>query len=102
MHLCAAVVHPCALGMHLCIPAVHQCAFGVHLCALGACSLTESSTAFKKALELLKATGRHIGGVAPGQVFTGGQAKPARQVSSLEPEAGCRQLICTAETGVND
>ena len=61
MHLCATRVHPCAVGVYLCGPGVRQCALGVYLCALGVRSLIESGTSFQKALELLKAPGRHIG-----------------------------------------
>ena len=61
MHLCATRVHPCAVGVYLCGPGVRQCALGVYLCALGVRSLIKSGRAFKKALELLKAPGRHIG-----------------------------------------
>ena len=65
MHLCATRVHPCAVGVYLCGPGVRQCALGVYLCALGVRSLIKSGRAFKKALELLKAPGRHIGGEHP-------------------------------------
>ena len=61
MHLCATRVHPCAVGVYLCGPGVRQCALGVYLCALGVRSLIKSGRAFKKALELLKAPGRHLG-----------------------------------------